>query len=164
MAITQERLKELLRYDPETGAFTWLTTTSNRVQVGDLAGSATDRYVLISIGGVKYRAHHLAWLYMTGSLPSERIDHRNLNKTDNRWSNLREATHMENSYNTAIRADNKSGAKGICWDVNRNRWLAFINAGGKRLNLGRFADFEEAKRVVAEARERLHGEFACHGG
>ena len=76
--ITQKRLKELLHYCPDSGVFTRLKSTSNRVKVGDIAGwKGKNGYIGINVGGVKERAHRLAFLYMTGDFPVFQTDHIN---------------------------------------------------------------------------------------
>ena len=68
--ITAERLRAILHYDPETGIWTWLIAASNNVKVGDVAGSKEKQgYWVIVIDYRRYKAHRLAWLYMTGEWP-----------------------------------------------------------------------------------------------
>ena len=73
--LTQERLKELLHYDPGTGVFTWKKPPSFRVSIGCEAGTIShinDRdhfYRVISIDRIFYRAHRLTMLYMLGYIP-----------------------------------------------------------------------------------------------
>ena len=67
--ITYARLREVLHYDPATGAFTWLKTLSKRRKAGLSAGSLSSAgYILICIDDVRTRAHRLAWLYVTGEV------------------------------------------------------------------------------------------------
>jgi len=88
--ITQEKLKEEMHYDPETGLFTWLISRAKRVKVGDIAGGKNNNgCILITLFGQRYLAHRLAFLYMTGSLPSDQIVHINQAKDDNSWTNIR---------------------------------------------------------------------------
>jgi hypothetical protein len=92
--LTAERLRERLRYDAETGAFTRRVGSSN-ARAGDMAGSVhSTGYVRISIDGGKYTAHHLAWLYVHGVWPSDQIEHINGKRSDNRIANLRERRHL----------------------------------------------------------------------
>ena len=95
--ITAERLRELLRYDPETSVFTWLpryfsARTRRRRKAGQMnprdgapAGwIRRDGYLEISVLGREYKAHRLAFLYMNGEWPKGDIDHINHIPGDNR--------------------------------------------------------------------------------
>ena len=94
--LTAQRLREALHYDPETGVFTWATAVSSKTVPGARAGNQhIAGYFRIRLDGYSYKAHRLAWLYMTGAWPAECIDHINRNNSDNRFSILREATHKQ---------------------------------------------------------------------
>lgn len=155
--LTQEKLKSILSYYPETGEFIWLKKLSIRVVVGSNAGYVSDAgYILIGIEGTEYRAHRLAWLYMTGAWPIEQIDHRNRIRDDNRWKNLREATSGENKQNLGTRSNNTSGCTGVSWEKRTKKWAGYINVDGRRFNLGRFSDVEEARDAYLRAKAQLH--------
>lgn len=86
--ITQDRLKEVLLYDPERGIFTWCENMSPRACSGSLAGHVrTDGHIGIGIDGFKYLAHNLAWLYVYGTCP-KRLKHRDGKKRNNAITNL----------------------------------------------------------------------------
>ena len=136
--ITQERLREVLEYTPDTGDFTWLNPTSFRVRQGDVAGYSHKTqdgktYIQTSIDGVKHYGHRLAWFYMTGQFPTEQIDHINGDSTDNRWCNLREVSHVGNSKNQKLRSTNSSGVTGVYWSESRQKWCASITVKGKSI-------------------------------
>lgn len=155
--VTQQRLREVLRYDPETGEFTWLQAGKGR-RVGAVAGSSkgTESYWQINFDRYNYLAHRLAWLYMTGEWPAE-VDHRNRVKSDNRWANLRLASHKQNCENVGMRKHNTSGARGVYLQKN-GRWQAYITSNKTRFHLGRFDDFEAAvaARRLAEEKHFTH--------
>lgn len=157
--ITQARLKELLRYDPSTGLFTWRKSRGPS-KAGSVAGTKRiDGYIRIKIDGSLCMAHRLVWLYMTGALPRKEIDHKNCRRDDNRHGNLREASRSENNRNASHRADNSSGHKGISWHAVMGEWVARIQAGGVRTCLGYFDILEDAAAAYAEASARHHKEF-----
>jgi len=158
--ITQEELKALLHYDPVTGNFTRLTRTAQCVKVGDIAGS-TNRlgYVALWILGKRYAAHRVAWFYIHGYWPTKTIDHINLIRNDNRLVNLREATAAENNINRDKQSNNTSGCTGVTWDKSKRKWLAQCSVNGKRYNLGRFHNFDDAQSVYQEFSSKHHGEF-----
>lgn len=165
--LTAEQLRSLLRYSPRTGLFIWLVASGPRSKIGAIAGywGKNGGYVHISVAGHLYKAHRLAWLYMTGTWPPDEVDHRNLLKWDNRWRNLRAATRVLNMGNLGSRKNNKSGIKGVCWSKQRLRWVAQIGkAGGGRVNLGHFGTKEEAASAYASAALKKWGAFARVNG
>ena len=89
LRITQEELKELLRYNPDTGVFTWVKPVSKRIKVGTIAGSDSHGLTIIVINKKRYRAHRLAWLYMTGEWPTYDIKFVNEQQDDLSWNNLK---------------------------------------------------------------------------
>ena len=153
MEMSAEFLRKHLAYDPTTGNFTRLKGQN----VGKHAGYVNyDGYVLISISNVDYRAHHLAWLHFYGEPAQGFLDHMNGDRGDNRIVNLRSATRDQNNQNRA----STSGFKGVSWSKQKQRWRARIQAGGRRIELGRFATPEAAHAAYAKAAAKLHGEFA----
>src|SRR5215472_5451462 len=131
--LTAERLRSLLRYDPETGEFMWIVPhgRDKRLPAGLSVGTpfkpAADHksgYIAISLDGRTYTAHRLAWLYMTGRWPSGPIDHADMVGTNNRWSNLRLADHAKNMHNRHPKG--VSGIKGVSWVERLGKWRATI--------------------------------------
>jgi hypothetical protein len=136
--ITQEYLKSILSYDQGTGVFTWLLKTSNRVKVGMQAGTLRNNgYLKINLNGQLYYVHRLAWLYVTGEWPKNNIDHINGAKDDNRWVNLREATHSQNNRNRA-----SYGKQTLGKSIYKHRGKFTV-----RVSLGTFDTINEAEET-----------------
>lgn len=156
--ITQERLKELLHYDPDTGVFTRRVATNNRAKVGGVAGNTnTCGYVQVGVDHTRHYAHRLAFLYMTGELPPDVVDHINGVKDDNRWCNLRLATQGENMQNLrGPRSDSTSYLLGVSWHKRRKKWAAEIYVNKVKRNLGYFQDKHEAHAAYLKAKAELH--------
>ena len=145
--LKQERLKELLHYDQESGLFT-RRVRRGRCLAGEVAGTLTDTgYIKIYYEGKLYRAHRLAWLYMTGVWPDSEIDHINGDRSDNRWANLRSALPHQNRQNTLLIPNNSSGYIGVSWSSNRRKWAAAIQHLGKTKWLGYFDNKEDARNA-----------------
>jgi len=160
--ITQEELKELLNYNPETGIFTYKKKKA-KCTPGKIAGTYhVNGYTHIQLNRKIYKAHRLAWLYVYGYFP-QFIDHINCDRGDNRLCNLREATLTQNNQNTKISKNNTSGVKGVAWHKGAKKWCATMDANGKRMYLGLFTDLELAKLVIDEARAKYHGNFVNNG-
>lgn len=160
MTLTQERLKEILTYDPDTGIFTWKISPAASVKIGATAGSlSSPRYCQIRIEGYAYLAHRLVWLYIHGSFPPAQIDHINGIKKDNRLVNLRLATGRENQANIGITTRNSSGFKGVCWKKQAQKWYAYGSENGKPRHLGRFDTAEAASAAYEAFAKSRHGEF-----
>lgn len=160
--VTQEELKRLFSYDPETGLFTRLIGRKG-VAAGAIAGAVMlNGYIAIGIKPKKYLAHRLAWFYHYGEWPEKMLDHVNGNKSDNRICNLRPCDKSKNACNSKLQINNKSGVKGVCWHKAMKKWHVQLRFEGKQHNLGFFDSLEEAARFVRQAREQHHGEFARH--
>lgn len=155
--LTAARLRELLSYDPETGIFRRLVSTSRNAKAGDVAGGLnSEGYVRISVDGRSYRAHRLAWFYVHGTWPADQLDHRNGVRTDNWIKNLREATNAQNQQNYGIPKHNRSGHVGVSWHKGHRKWLARIKLGGHQRYIGSFKDISDAVTAYAAAKEKLH--------
>jgi hypothetical protein len=139
----------MLHYEPTTGEWTWLRPCSRNIHVGDKAGKTKKYgYNKIQIWGTSYQASRLAFLYMIGRWPADQIDHKNRDKEDDRWDNLREATQSENNYN---RSDSIRGVYFF-----NNKWKARI----AQRHLGTFDTIELAMAARDEAARIVAGEFA----
>ena len=158
--LTQERLKELLHYDPETGAWTWLVDRGG-ARKGKRAGClAPNGYWYVRVNGYLHLSHRLAFLYMLGKLPDDEVDHINCLPSDNRWTNLRPCTRTQNEYNSGPRRNNKTGMKGVYFCKRRQRFISRIRDKGKHRWLGQFLTATEAAAAYNVAAIQLHGEFA----
>ena len=155
-SLTQERLKELLQYDPDTGIFTWRVSPRANVEAGRKAGTTCARgYVIISLKRRLYRAHRLAWLYVYGVWPEKEIDHINRCPSDNRITNLRPADRFLNTQNVGLRRDNASGHRGVGFQKGIGKWRARIQVNKQKITLGCFADKKDAIAAYQNAAKRL---------
>lgn len=154
---TAEFLRSRYDYDAETGHFTSRHT-------GKRVGFMTEKgYRRIGIDGVCHGEHRLAWLYMTGTVPPECMDHINGVRDDNRWANLRPATMRQNRFNSRKRTA-VSPFKGVRRTrQNKRGWEATITIGGRSQWLGSFYSAEEAQAAYMAAARDVAGEFASAG-
>lgn len=160
MTLTREQLTAALSYDPDTGVFT-RRINSRRAKAGDIAGHhAADGRVSIRVNSKRFLAHRLAWLYMTGEWPVAGVDHKDVNPSNNRWLNLRQANQSQNMHNMHAPTHNTSGVKGVCFDKENEKWMAYIYVDGRFKNLGRFTEKDDAAAAYAKAAVALFGEFA----
>lgn len=154
--ITQEKLKEVLDYNQDTGVFTWKYSRRG-AKKGAIAGGLCNGYVIITIFKKFYYAHRLAWLYMEGYFPKNiEIDHIDRIKNDNKWDNLRLASRQCNLRNTGNPATNTSGVKGVGWHKHTMKWGAHIYINGKVKYLGIYKDFKSAVQARFEAEQSLN--------
>lgn len=167
--LTQEIVRSLLDYDPETGIFTWRyrdreyfpTDHAQKAWNAKLAGKKAGAmsyygYIQIAIFGRLFLAHRLAILYVTGSFPNIDIDHVDRDKTNNRFDNLRIVNRSINQQNRVNpRSDNKTKILGVR-QTQSGKFYAKIGINGKRHSIGTFNTPEEASAAYLAAKKALH--------
>ena len=155
--LSLDKLKSLLTYSRATGEFTWKVSRGS-VMRGDRAGSL-DRagYIDICIDRLYYRASRLAWFYCKGVWPSFEIDHKNGQRADNRFRNLRDVTTTVNQQNIRkAHADSWSGFLGVHWMPRKQRWQARISVDGRRIFLGYFKTAEAGHQAYLRYKRQHH--------
>jgi hypothetical protein len=158
--LTAERLREVVDYDPETGVFCWRVSRGTR-KAGSVAGHVKQKgYRTIRVDWRAYEAHRLAWLYVHGEFPATFLDHIDRVKDNNRLANLREATFQQNFGNTGLRADNKTGLKGVHYCTRGKSFVAQITIGRRRKHIGHFKSADDAYAAYCAAARAHFGEFA----
>lgn len=164
---TAKEVADFLEYCPTDGFFRWKIERNShggKIYPGKIAGTNKDGYVQIKVYGRVYRAHHLAWLFMTGEWPPKGadIDHKNRDRSDNRWINLRIATRSQNNINGGPSKANKSGCKGVSRVAVTGKWHARIEKDGKVHLLGNFVDLQDAVAARKAAEIKMFGAYSAH--
>lgn len=157
MELTQEALKELMDYSPETGEFTWKVQRSGTVGKGTQAGSIKDTgYRVVSVLGHKVLEHRLAYLWMTGALPTIDVDHIDGCRSNNAWANLRLLTHAQNcSHRQQLNKNSSSGFPGASFYPRSGKWRSQLMVAGKQHWLGHFDTPELANAAYLSAQQTL---------
>lgn len=159
-ALTQKDVRELLDYNPITGALTNKVSRARAAQ-GDVAGFVDYQgYRMVKIKGFRYSAGRIIWLWMTGAWPACEIDHINTIRDDDRFENLREASRSENCVNkNSYARKNRLGFRGVKAGT-KNTFQAVICVGQKETYVGTFSTLEIAALAYDLAAKKQHGRFA----
>ena len=156
--LTQERLQQVVHYDPASGQFRWRMQQGLEERAGEIAGcSMRSDYWCIHIDGRGYRAHQLAWLYMTGAWGRPLIAHRDGDPFNNRWRNLRLANSPDDVSRRPRQAGHNARVAGIALD-RFGLWTARVSTPERVYFLGRFATNEAAHEAYATAARLLQAE------
>ena len=103
-------------------------------------------YVILCSDGNRYnkRIHKLvAEYFIANPYNKQCVDHIDNDRLNNNVSNLRWATLKENQMNRQINSNNSSNHKGVTFDKQSNKWMAYIDINGKQQYLGRFDKIED---------------------
>lgn len=157
--LTRELLVTRLRYEPDTGLFYKIPSKGRPARNGPYMAKTTGGYILIRVNGVAYYAHRLAFLYMTGRMPSNLVDHINGKRDDNRFNNLREASDSQNNHNRRAKNSNSSSLLGTTWCKTNKKWKAQITVNRTNRHLGLFKTEQEAHVAYLKAKKIFHAGF-----
>ena len=163
--LNRDELKNVLRYEPETGKLYWLRRFSNGIPKSLEAGTIrkNDGYINVSVFGKLYPAHRVAYALYNGTCPDDmEIDHINHVRSDNRIDNLRLVSKSENRKNQSISSKSTTGVTGVYYNRARRKFVAQIKINGDVKYLGIFDSLEEAKSKRKEAEEE-YGFHSNHG-
>jgi HNH endonuclease/AP2 domain len=156
LSLTQERLKEVLRYFPTTGRFRWRVRQGARGPGSEAGTLRSHGYYSITVDGVPHYSHRLAWLHVHGEHPTGEIDHKNQNPADNRIANLQHLPHPVHVWHAVMR--HMSPTTGL---YRRGRkWHARITVNHRQYYLGTYDTRKEAAAAYRCAAQLLRGDFA----
>jgi hypothetical protein len=145
--LTQQKLKELLYYDRDSGSFTRRVKRGRHAK-GSVAGTINiEGYRIIHIENQNYFASRLAFLWMEGYFPEHQVDHKNRATGDDRWINLRHVTPQCNVRNRRIAKNNTSGVTGVSKTFDGKNWRAYIGINGSIVKVGVFEKFRDAVKA-----------------
>lgn len=145
-------IKKQLTYDAETGSFARISGHFSGKRVGTVSSNG---YLQIWVCHRRFLAHRLAWLWVTGSMPSFQIDHIDGDRLNNRAINLRDVPCSMNAQNRRkAMAGSKSGVLGV--RSIGARWRATISVNGKHVSLGTFDTKELARDAYLSSKRILH--------
>lgn len=162
-------LRAYFGYDPETGKLYYkfyyagddLTrqqkSWNTRYKDKEATGWINNNYIRISFKTRQFYLHQIAFAIMVGYIPEE-VDHKDLNKLNNKWDNLREASHAENASNMKMRRNNKAGMKGVSWSKWTNSWRMDFQHNNVKYH-SFHPTKEEAYKAYCEKSAELHKEF-----
>ena len=161
-----EDLRLIYSYDETTGEFRLIKGRGGR-RAGTIAGWVNAGVRFISVDNQMRLAARVAWAHYYGEWPKTLIDHIDGDRLNNAIANLRLATFQQNMWNRAARKSS-SGRKGVCWDKQKNLWVAQITQNRKHIFIGRFKTVEEAsdayEKVATELRGAWHRPNQVFGG
>lgn len=170
---SQEFLRECFLYDGETGVILWrqrpphhfkndlVQRQWNTKHFGKKAAYPnTDyRYLRVGLFGSHWAVHRIIWRMKTGE-DAPQIDHKDCNGMNNKWRNLRLATHDLNVLNQRG-WNGRVLPKGVTHHGSNYR--ATIQFRKKLYSLGTYKTIDEAVNAYRDGARRLHGEFANFG-
>ena len=156
-------VNKLIAYNIITGVFKWKVNKSNK-KAGSIAGRVKkdSGYRYITINKQECAAHRIAWLLVTKKDPYPyEIDHKDRNKGNNAFHNLRQATIQQNSSNRKIGSNNTSGHKSITYQSQQtcNPWVVCISQKNKSHYVGSFPTLEMALEARDKKGKEIYGDF-----
>lgn len=112
-------------------------------------------YGIFRFQGAARIAHRISYAWRNGPIPEGiEIDHMCHNRSCVNPDHLRPATKVLNGQNrSGLNKNNTSGVRGVHWSKDAGCWIAKGHLNGKPVQVGRFADLEEAARAITAWRK-----------
>lgn len=170
-----EVLRQLLRYEPETGKLYWKPRSLRWFSGEVIPASAyreswnvrfankeafraagPDGYRRGCVLGKNLLAHRVIMAMNFGVWPEHDVDHIDGNRANNRLDNLRTATRAENRQNVGLSKNNTSGFTGVSYSKKFGKWVAQIMVGRRSHFLGHFSSPDGAAAAYAAAKTEKH--------
>lgn len=147
----------------EDGNLVRKVTRCGSAKAGTIAGGiAPTGYLQVMVMGRPMLVHRIVWAMTHGRWPEQKVDHINGCKTDNRPSNLREASHSQNLWNRGASKASKLGIKGVSVTAS-GKFHARASANRVCRHFGTFSTVEAARAAYVKGAAELHGEFFNSG-
>jgi outer membrane protein assembly factor BamB len=135
---SQERLNELLSYDPETGTLVWHHTIRRCKAGSDAFTVKSDGKLKTTIDGGKYATPRVVYTLVTGIDPKDATIHCiNGDLSDLSWDNLM----LETTSNVAMGSSAEDRTR-LDYDT---KYRARVMVSGKAIRIGDFDTEEEAE-------------------
>lgn len=154
--ITHERLLELVRYDQDSGVFTWIAKREHCRPGAAVGYLMPVGYISICLDARKYYGHRLAWFYVHGVWPSGQIDHINHDKSDNRIANLRDVSALINMQNRVGPGTRSSTGILGASKAKGGGFRATIKVNRRFVHIGVFPTAEEAGEAYMKYKSSHH--------
>ncbi len=155
-SLTAERVRELLDYDPVTGALDWINPAPRLPSEGGKAGHIAltgkrSARRFLNIDYKRYPAHRIVWLHAKGTWPLGSLVANNGDYDDLKLANFSDLTRAEAAQLGGPFTSNTSGHRGVSWEKKRKRWQAYITHNYKRVHIGYYKTVDEAVQARAQA-------------
>lgn len=156
--------RSLWQYDAENGRLLWIRPPKGgRAREGSEAGTIdVYGYRVVRYKGKGYKVHRIVWLMVTGEFPEGVIDHIDGDRQNNRWTNLRDVSWLENSHNSRPRGG-LSGVRGVSWFSQYGKWKASFTLAGVHYFVGYYDSVDPARAALERARGKTIGELRQMG-
>ena len=158
-------IKERISVDLETGRCVWVDATKyhsrlNGLEAGSARGSRSGKsYWIIKINGVPYKRAQIVLMVKTHRWPDDMVDHEDGNSLNDKASNLRHATGLQNAWNHKSRAKKSPLPMGVR-QTRPGKYQARIAVKNKQMSLGVFGTIGEAVLAYQAARKEYFNDFA----
>lgn len=159
--ISHQEVLDLFEYNARTGELIYKVAPPYKPQfLGRRAGFVDHQgYRMVKIADKRYMAGRLIWFYVKGEWPDE-IDHKNLDRADDSWDNLRESTRSQNCANKGgFFKANKFGFRGVK-QQSSGKFYATVCANQIEYSSARVGTPELAALAYDMLAKKHHGEFA----